>query len=108
MRDHTTPSSKAFKVHKSKKVLHVHQKIKRQISASLSSAASTPVKSPTKRTRDNTPESSVESHLDLPTYEDVVQAATRLSGVANETPVMKSRTLNERLGAQVFFKCENY
>lgn len=107
MRDNTAPSSKAFKVHKAKKVLHVHSKLKKQSSALT--AASSPTKSPTtRRTRENTPESSVESHLDLPTYDDVVQAAARLSGVANETPVMKSRTLNERLGAQVFFKCENY
>jgi len=34
-------------------------------------------------------------------------AAGRLRGVAHRTPVMTSRTLNERLAASVFFKCEN-
>lgn len=40
-------------------------------------------------------------------YARVQDAAARLSGVANVTPVMTSRTLNERLGAEVFLKCEN-
>lgn len=43
----------------------------------------------------------------LPTAADVRAAADRLRGVAHRTPVMTSRTLNERLGASVFFKCEN-
>jgi len=40
-------------------------------------------------------------------YEDVEAAAARLDGVAHRTPVVTSRTLDERLGARVFFKCEN-
>jgi threonine dehydratase len=43
----------------------------------------------------------------LPTAADVRAAAARLRGVAHRTPVMTSRTLDERLGAHVFFKCEN-
>ncbi|WP_066737188.1 threo-3-hydroxy-L-aspartate ammonia-lyase [Cupriavidus sp. D384] len=46
--------------------------------------------------------------LQLPTYADVEAAAKRLEGYANRTPVNTSRTLNERLGAEVFFKCENF
>ncbi len=46
--------------------------------------------------------------ITLPTYQDVVDAATRLEGAANVTPVLTSRTINEEVGAQVFFKCENY
>lgn len=46
--------------------------------------------------------------LQLPTYADVEAAAQRLEGYANRTPVNTSRTLNERLGAEVFFKCENF
>lgn len=46
--------------------------------------------------------------LQLPTYADVEAAAKRLEGFANRTPVNTSRTLNERLGAEVFFKCENF
>ncbi|MET3554133.1 threo-3-hydroxy-L-aspartate ammonia-lyase [Burkholderia sp. 567] len=43
----------------------------------------------------------------LPTYDDVATAAARLEGHAHRTPVMTSRTIDEALGAQVFFKCEN-
>lgn len=36
------------------------------------------------------------------------EAARRLRGHANRTPVLTSRTLNERVGASVFLKCENF
>ncbi|WP_306205955.1 pyridoxal-phosphate dependent enzyme [Actinoplanes sp. RD1] len=39
--------------------------------------------------------------------QDVRGAAERLSGVAHRTPVLRSRTLDERVGAQVFLKAEN-
>ena len=45
--------------------------------------------------------------LQLPTYEDVAQAAERILGAAHCTPVLTSRTVNEEFGAEVFFKCEN-
>jgi threo-3-hydroxy-L-aspartate ammonia-lyase len=48
-----------------------------------------------------------DSFLDLPTYDDVVDAAGILEGVAHVTPVETSRTLDEQLGISVFFKCEN-
>jgi threo-3-hydroxy-L-aspartate ammonia-lyase len=38
---------------------------------------------------------------------DVRAAAQRLAGVAHRTPVMRSRTLDERAGAQIAVKCEN-
>lgn len=41
------------------------------------------------------------------TYADVEAAAQRLAGVAHLTPVLTSRTADERTGAQLFFKCEN-
>ncbi|AOJ78258.1 threo-3-hydroxy-L-aspartate ammonia-lyase [Burkholderia ubonensis] len=44
----------------------------------------------------------------LPTYDDVAAAAARLQGHAHRTPVMTSSTLDDALGAQVFFKCENF
>jgi threo-3-hydroxy-L-aspartate ammonia-lyase len=48
------------------------------------------------------------SLTDLPiTYADITAAAARLQGVAHHTPVARSRTVDERTGAQVFFKCEN-
>ncbi|KVE70332.1 threo-3-hydroxy-L-aspartate ammonia-lyase [Burkholderia vietnamiensis] len=43
----------------------------------------------------------------LPTYDDVAAAAARLQGHAHRTPVMTSSTLDDALGAEVFFKCEN-
>ena len=46
--------------------------------------------------------------LTLPTYDDVVAAAARLQGHAHRTPVLRSRTADDRLGASVFFKCENF
>ena len=40
---------------------------------------------------------------------DQVQAAyRRLSGVANRTPIHTSRTLDQRVGARVFLKCESF
>ena len=42
------------------------------------------------------------------TYEDVASAAERLEGVANRTPVVTSRTLDERLDARLFLKCESF
>lgn len=44
----------------------------------------------------------------LPTYDDVVAAAQRIEGHAHRTPVMRSRTVDNDFGAQVFFKCENF
>jgi threonine dehydratase len=46
--------------------------------------------------------------LTLPTYNDVAAAARRLEGHAHRTPVLTSRTVDEDLGASVFFKCENF
>ena len=41
------------------------------------------------------------------TFDDVRAAAERLRGVANRTPVVTSRTLDARVGARVFLKCES-
>jgi len=46
--------------------------------------------------------------LQLPTCDDVRAAATRLHGVAHRTPVLRSATADRLLGAQLFFKCENF
>ena len=46
--------------------------------------------------------------LTLPTYADVEQAARRLQGQAHRTPVLRSATADALLGAQLFFKCENF
>ena len=42
------------------------------------------------------------------TYADVAAAAERLAGRARRTPVLASRHVDQRTGAQVFFKCENF
>ena len=42
-----------------------------------------------------------------PTYDDVAAAAHRLKDMAHHTPVLRSSTADKRLGAQLFFKCEN-
>ena len=44
----------------------------------------------------------------LPTFDDVSAAAARIRGYAHRTPVLTSRTVNEALGAELFFKCENF
>ncbi len=40
--------------------------------------------------------------------EDVRDAAERLGGIANVTPVHTSRTLNELTGREIWLKCENF
>jgi len=42
------------------------------------------------------------------TYQHIEAARQRLKGQAHVTPVMTSRTLNQLVGADIFFKCENY
>jgi threonine dehydratase len=44
----------------------------------------------------------------LPTFDDVAAAAGRLHGQAHATPVLRSRTIDAQLGAQLFFKAENF
>ncbi|GAA3653741.1 pyridoxal-phosphate dependent enzyme [Nonomuraea antimicrobica] len=42
------------------------------------------------------------------TLDDVHDAAARIKGVAHRTPVLRSRTLDALVGAEVFLKCENF
>jgi threonine dehydratase len=39
---------------------------------------------------------------------DIRAAAARLAGVAHRTPVLTSRTADERTGARLYFKCESF
>ncbi|WP_196140590.1 threo-3-hydroxy-L-aspartate ammonia-lyase [Aliikangiella sp. G2MR2-5] len=41
-------------------------------------------------------------------FNKIKQAAQRLEGVAHRTPVFSSQSLNEKLSAQIYFKCENF
>src|SRR5512138_623069 len=43
----------------------------------------------------------------LPTYDDVESAARQIQGITHRTPIVSSRTIDARTGAQLFFKCEN-
>ena len=40
-------------------------------------------------------------------FEHILDAEKRLKNYANVTPVMSSRTLNQWIGAEIYFKCEN-
>ena len=41
-------------------------------------------------------------------FKKILAAENRLRGYANVTPVLTSRTLNRKVGADVVFKCENF
>ncbi|SFI33087.1 threonine dehydratase [Streptosporangium canum] len=43
-----------------------------------------------------------------PTYDDVRSAAARIAPHTHRTPVLRSRRINEQVGADVVFKCENF
>ncbi len=43
-----------------------------------------------------------------PTLQDIREAAERIKPYAHRTPVMTNESLNERVGTQVFLKCENF
>ena len=42
------------------------------------------------------------------TFDDLRAAAARLAEVAHRTPVLASASVDQRVGARVFFKCENF
>lgn len=45
--------------------------------------------------------------MTLPTFDDVLDAARQIEGIAHRTPVATSRTIDADTGASFFFKCEN-
>jgi threonine dehydratase len=45
---------------------------------------------------------------EAPTLADIERAAARIRPYAHLTPVLTSSALNERTGAELFFKCENF
>jgi threonine dehydratase len=48
------------------------------------------------------------AELVAPSFEDVVAASARIASHVHRTPVLRSRTADQRVGAEVFFKCENF
>ena len=45
--------------------------------------------------------------MSLPTYEHGLSAAQRLEGVAHKTPTLVGTPIDQKVGAEVIFKCEN-
>ena len=45
--------------------------------------------------------------MNLPTFADIEKAHERIRFYIHHTPVMTSKSINEILGAELFFKCEN-
>lgn len=43
----------------------------------------------------------------LPTFSDIEKAHDRIRGLIHLTPVLTSKSINEIVGAELFFKCEN-
>ena len=48
------------------------------------------------------------NELIIPSYQDIVDAHRRILPYIHQTPVFTSSGLNELLGAEVYFKCENF
>ncbi len=46
--------------------------------------------------------------MQIPDYNDVLAAHERIRPWIHQTPVLTSRYFNERTGAELFFKCENF
>jgi threonine dehydratase len=46
--------------------------------------------------------------MQIPTFEDVLAAHERIRPHVHETPVFTSSTFNGLIGAELFFKCENF
>jgi len=46
--------------------------------------------------------------MEIPTFQDVVDAHDRIRPYVHRTPVLTSSFLNELTGAELFFKCENF
>ena len=45
--------------------------------------------------------------MNLPAFEDIIQAHKLINGFIHHTPVMTSSAINRITGSEIFFKCEN-
>lgn len=50
----------------------------------------------------------IKEKMTIPTIEDVKAAAERIKPYANKTPVLTSKSINEIVNSEIFFKCENF
>ena len=48
------------------------------------------------------------NELQIPNYDDVLEAHERIKPYIHKTPVLTSTFMNELTGAELFFKCENF
>ena len=48
------------------------------------------------------------TELTIPTFEDVKAAHERIKPHIHRTPVLTSSYFNDLVGAEIFFKCENF
>jgi threonine dehydratase len=46
--------------------------------------------------------------MTIPTYDDVIAAHERIAPYIHRTPVLTSAYFNDLVGAEIFFKCENF
>ncbi|MEO9803700.1 MAG: pyridoxal-phosphate dependent enzyme [Reichenbachiella sp.] len=46
--------------------------------------------------------------MEIPSLSDIKRAHTRITKYIVRTPIMTSQTINDRIGGEVFFKCENF
>ncbi|MEP2024925.1 MAG: pyridoxal-phosphate dependent enzyme [Reichenbachiella sp.] len=46
--------------------------------------------------------------MEIPSLSDIKRAHTRITKYIVRTPIMTSQTINELVGGEVFFKCENF
>ena len=46
--------------------------------------------------------------ISIPKFSDIEDAAARIKPYANRTPVLTSRSLNEMVDGELYFKCENF
>lgn len=48
------------------------------------------------------------NHLTPPTFDDIKEAHQRIAEFAHRTPVLNSKQVDQKTGAHIFFKCENF
>jgi threonine dehydratase len=50
----------------------------------------------------------IQTELDVPCLDEIKTAVKRIGPYAHQTPVLTCTTLNQMVGAQLYFKCENF
>ena len=50
----------------------------------------------------------ISQFVDQPTFQSIEKAAERISNYTNKTPALSSSSINNMVGGELFFKCENF